>query len=490
MPFPVLSKTKFMHGMQCHKLLWTELHEPQLVPQPDEVTQHRFDQGHLVGHLAKGLFPNGIDIPTKDIAANIKMTKEYLSRQAPLFEAGISAGNIYSRLDILNPAGDGAWDIIEVKSAASVKDEYKCEVAFQRLCCEGAGLKIRKCSVARINTQYVKTGEIDPQQLFIIEDITDEVNGLIAGELRSRVEEILTVMRMQQCPDVAIGKHCGNPYECPLREICWAFLPEHHVFSLYYGGSRSVELFNRGICAIADIPEGTKLYEKQIIQRDCVKCGQPHINSEAICAFLRALQYPVYYLDFETFSTAIPLLEGTRPYQSIPFQFSLHVVKLPGAEAEHFSYLAEGKDDPRPRLLAELKKLIGDIGSIVAYNSGFEQQVLKDLSAVFPEHSAWVESLYPRIIDLLKPFSNFHYYHPDQKGSASLKKVLPALTGISHEDLAISDGQLAGIYYLDATYGDVSGEERRSIRQHLEEYCGLDTRGMALIVERLYAIIE
>ncbi len=484
MSLTVLSKTSFLYGLQCHKYLWTQLHEPQIIPPPDAAMQFVFDQGHKVGDLARSLFPGGLQMPTDDMATNVKATQENLSSGKTLFEAGILAGNIYCRCDILDPAGDGEWDIIEVKSATSVKDVNIWDVAFQRLCCENAGLKIRSCKVAYINNRYVRHGEIDPLQLFIIEEITSRVSEYSAG-LQEKVNEILAVMAQQQRPEVGIGPYCSDPYECPMQEVCWAFLPEHSIFDLHWGGKKCFEMYEKGIVQLRDIPAGYGLNGRQQIQVNCVTSGEPHVNREGIKSFLSSLQYPVYYLDFETFATAIPMFEGTRPYQQIPFQFSLHVVPEHGLEPVQSGYLAEGQGDPRPGLLAALKKSLGDKGSIVAYHAPFEKQVLAELAEAFPEYREWIEGLQDRTVDLLKPFSSFQYYHPDQKGSASLKKVMPALTGISYEGLAIDDGKLAGVAFMKAVYGSASPEARQQIRQDLEEYCGQDTGGMVEIIKRL-----
>jgi len=485
----LLSKTNFLRGLQCYKYLWTVVHQPKSIPSPDAVTQFTFDQGHEVGALAKILFPMGIDIPTGDFSANIRITRENMLSGRPLFEAGILAGNIFCRPDILNPVGTGEWDIIEVKSSTGVKDINIWDVAFQRLCCESMDMKIRACRVARINNQYVRQGEIDPQQLFTIEDVTERVNEYSVG-LSRRVDGMVSVMRRQQCPEVGIGSYCGDPYPCPLQPLCWQFLPEHNIFDLYYGGKKCFELFEGGVTGIADIPADYELNFKQQIQVNSVCGGEEHVDRQEIRSFLDSLQYPIYYLDFETFGSAVPLLDGTRPYQSIPFQFSVHVVPHIGGEVAHFSFLADGRVDPRPALAARLREVLGDSGSIVAYSAIVEKGVLSDLAGVLPQYRDWVDGLQDRIVDLLKPFKDFHYYHPGQGGSASLKNVMPALTGISYEGLTINDGRMAAAAYLAATYGETTESDKKGIRQSLEEYCGQDTGGMVEIIKRLIAITE
>jgi hypothetical protein len=484
----LLSKTKYITGLQCPRLLWMEIHEPGKIPKADTVTQYVFDQGHLVGELAKKLFPGGIDIPADDFMGNISTTRNLLKERKPLFEAGILAGRLYSRVDILSPAEEEWWDIFEVKSSTGVKEVHINDVAFQRYCCNQSGLDIRKCYLVSINRHYVKSGEIDPDGLFNIHDITDKV-AEASVDIQDRIEDMLEVIKQKDYPEMIIGPHCRNPYECLLTD-CWEHLPEHNIFTLYYGGKKSFEMYGSGIVAVGEIPDGYKLNDKQRIQQACVASGEPHIDREAICGFLSSLEYPLYYLDFETIGSAVPLFDGTRPYQNIPFQFSLHVVKDESSQPEHLAFLANGTDDPRPALLAELKNTIGNDGSILVYNKGFEEGILKELARAFPQYSGWVTDVSNRLVDLLVPFSGFHYYHPLQKGSASLKRVLPAITGRGYEDLDISDGQVASVRFLTATFGDMPEAEKAQVMDDLEKYCGRDTEGMIWIVEKLRELCD
>lgn len=484
----LITKSKFLYGIQCPRLLWLSVNRKELIPVPDAATQYKFDQGHLVGELAKKLYPEGIDIPSDNFMGNINRTKELLNLRKPLFEAGVISGNLFSRTDILNPVNDDEWDIIEVKSSTEVKDINLHDVAFQKLCWVDSGVRIRKCFLAYINNKYVKNGEINPRELFNVEDITEPVE-FKSLDIRDKISEMTGIINSSDCPEALIGACCSDPYECPLMDNCWAELPEHNVFTLYYGGKKSCELYDRGIVEIADIPKTCKLNDKQQIQLYCVSNDNVHIDKEGINEFLSGLKYPLYYLDFETFSTVIPLYDGTRPYQNIPFQFSLHIQDNPDGSLQHHWYLAEGNNDPRPGLLAALHKAIGDTGSIVAYNKAFEENVLKNLALSFHEYSEWIEGILPRFIDLLVPFRSFAYYHPSQHGSASIKKVLPAITGSGYEGMAIAKGDDASLAYLDIAFGNLSDEEKSQVRNNLLEYCGLDTEAMARIVEKLYRLI-
>ncbi|MFC1983352.1 DUF2779 domain-containing protein, partial [Chloroflexota bacterium] len=406
----LLSKSKYLNGLQCPKLLWMQINEPDKIRDTDPVTQYIFDQGHLVGGYAKKLFPGGIDIPQDDFMGNILRTKELLVERKPLFEAGILVKRIYSRVDVLKPVNEDEWDIIEVKSSTSVKDVHIDDVAFQKFCCEQAGLNINKCYLMHINNQYVKEGEINPEGLFTIQDISEDVDEAKRG-IYNRVEDMFEIISAPSCPEVTIGNHCKDPYECPLTE-CWDGLPEHNIFTLYWGGKKCGELFSTGVVTINEIPDSFKLNGKQQIQRSCVTNNEPHIDTDAIRQFLSSLQYPLYFLDFETVGPALPLFDGTGPYHDTAFQFSLHVVRNDGQEPEHYSYLAGGTDDPRPAFLEALRKVLGSTGSIIVYHQGFEEGILRNLVKAFPEYESWVNRLCERLVDLLAPFSSFHYYHP------------------------------------------------------------------------------
>jgi hypothetical protein len=480
----MLSKSRYLNGIQCPRLLWISCNEPERIPKPDAATQHVFDQGRFVGELAKKLFPNGIDIPQGDFMENIATTKELLAKRKPLFEAGIRSEKIYCRVDILNPVNDDEWGIVEIKSSTSVKDVHIDDVSFQKFCCEKAGLKIKTCKLGFINNQYVKEGEIDPTKLFVLEDISTRVEET-ADSIEERVFHLLQVISNKTCPEVSIGRHCLAPYECPLRAECWAFLPENNVFDLRGGKTNQFSLYEQGITSIKGIPDDIPLSKQQQIQKECVITGSVHVEKEEIRQFLSRLKYPLYYLDFETFGPAIPIYDGTRPYQDIPFQFSLHVVEDDASEPLHHSFLAERGEDPRPQILHELQRLLGSEGSIIAYNAGFEEGVLKELVEAFPEYSDWLEGILARMIDLLFPFTNFHYYNASQKDTASLKKVLPAVTGRGYEEMGIGAGMDASVAYGRIMYGNATGEEITKVRADLLKYCKLDTEGMIWILSEL-----
>jgi hypothetical protein len=564
-----LSKSKYLSGLQCHKLLWHYYNAKDKIPGIDAGTQAIFDQGHLVGEYARKIYPEGIEVG-KDLIeyksvvektyeilrsmgveigrpADLSTLKELTNRpRKPLFEAAFLYKNAYARADILVPIERGynrsptktfgdddslgsptsaikkadaenakirgdveslgspndpslrsglgddeflVWDIIEVKSSTTVKEINLHDLALQWYTYSGAGLTINKCYLMHINNKYVRDGEIDPKQLFIKEDVTDRVISLLDG-VEQNLEAMVNVVEQKNSPRIPIGPWCSYPYECIMTEVCWNFLPKHHPHTLTrLSSDKAFALIDAGVLNVLDIGKNVKLTDKQQIQIESIRTNRAHIEKEEIKAFLDRLEYPLYYLDFETVGSAVPVYDKTRPFEQIPFQFSLHIQKAPGSPLEHVGFLAEGREDPRAAFLAQLKKHLGTKGTILTYNAAFEKGRLNEATAIFTEYKKWNEMIQARIVDLLGPFRSFHYYHPDQLGSASIKSVLPAVTGKGYDGMEISDGGTASSEYLRVTFGEeVSKEESRRVRKNLVEYCTLDTMAMVDIVEELRKI--
>jgi hypothetical protein len=483
---PYISKSKFLQGIQCKKLLWAAYNAKDQIPEPGAEQQAIFDQGHEVGALAKQMFPNGIEVGegVTDLDETIRATKQALKLRRPLFEAAFAASDGYCRVDILTPVLDDAWDLIEVKSTTAAKDVHLIDLAFQTWVLTMAEVKIRRCFLMHINGDFVRNGPVNPKQFFTLVDLTNQVANL-SPTVEDSLDDMTKVIRLPQSPEVQIGVHCDDPYPCPLHDMCWKFLPEQNVTTLYRAGKKAFKLLDDGVVAIEDIPVTSRLTANQEIQRRAIMTGEPHIDRPAIVAFLIQLQYPLSFLDFETFGTAIPLFESVRPYQQIPFQFSLHVVRSAGAQPEHHGFLAEDGSDPRPEFMRRLQAALPDFGSVMAFNAAFEKGRLEECCDLMPERRSWYREVEPRIVDLLLPFRGFRYYHANQLGSASMKMVLPALTGRRYDDLEIKEGGQASLEFMRVTFGDVPDDERQRVREQLEAYCGLDTEGMLWIVEAL-----
>jgi len=480
----LLTKSRYTLGLQCLHHLWIKVNQKEKVLAFSDSAKAIIDQGNLVGELAKKLYPEGIDIPTDDFNDNIVQSETYIKQRQVLFEPGIMIDNLYSRLDILIPVGDDEWDILEVKASSSVKELNVHDVAFQRYCCLKSNMKIRKCFLVHLNKDFVKDGDIDVEKLFVKTDITEAVQ-IASKDIKKRVDNMKEVMSAKEAPPVNPEKFCKGYHDCFI-EGCWD-LPEHNVFELIRSGAKGIKLFNDGVLLIKDIPDKFKLSAKQQIQKDAVVSNKTNINVDEIKDFLGTLEYPLYYLDFETFNTAIPMFDGTKPYSQIPFQYSLHIQQEDGSISHH-SFLASTKD-PREDFVKSLKEVLGNSGSIVVYNEGFDKNRIIELATQFPDFKEWSEGVLSRVVDLIVPFRNLSYYNPSQRGGASIKKILPAITGKGYDDLAINNGGTASSEYFRVTFGEATDKDKAKVRKDLEEYCTLDTEGMVWIIDELRKLV-
>ena len=492
---PLLTKSKYINGVQCPAFLWLEINTPEKIPEPNAPTLHRMEEGTKVGEFATKLYSEGIAVPTKDFNENLAQTQILLKKRKPLFEPGFKFstpdGDTYARIDLLVPAEEDRWDILEVKSGTKVKPINVHDVAFQKYVCEKSGLKIRKCILCHVNNEFVKNGEIKPENFFVAEDVCEEVDELYGG-VENNIKRFFEVVKLKECPKVTPEDILTAEYSNVAIDEFYDSLPEDNVFEMIgWGPKKGIKIYQEGMIKIEDVPENFKMNEKQKIQRKCVIDGKCHSDKEKIKEFLEGLKYPLYYLDFETFNEVIPRFEGAKPYQQIPFQFSLHVVKKKGDKPEHISFLADGGGDPRLEFLEKLKESLGSEGDVVVYNEGFEKRIIKECIDTFPEFKEWGNGILNRIVDLLHPFKNFHFYHPNQKGSASIKKVLPIFSkDVDYDDLVIGNGEDASISYLKSHFEDTPAEEKAKIREHLERYCELDTWAEIVLVEGLREIVD
>ncbi|MCK5594048.1 MAG: DUF2779 domain-containing protein [Candidatus Aenigmarchaeota archaeon] len=483
----LLTKSKYMNGLQCPRLLWFA-HKKQL-PEISVSDLHRFSQGHDFEEYVKPLFPDGVDLNGMGFKENIDRTKELIGERKTIFEAGMMVGNLFIRADIIRPTDDDKWDLYEIKSTTKVKPQHMPDLAFQKYVLEKAGLKIDRCFLIHLNNEYVRAGDIDPKGLIIQDEVTDDVNKV--DGIETNAKEFHRIISMDTPPESCISKDCNKPYSCPLKPDCWKTLPENNVLQLtnwrvYW------QLLDAGIKDIKDVPVGTKLTAKDEILMTAVNNGTPVVIKDKIKTFLDSLNYPLYHFDFETFDTAVPIFDRSRPYQKMAFQYSLHIEAEDGT-TQHKEFLADGGCDPRPALLEQMKTDLDGTGDIIVFNKSFELSVMRKLAEDFPEHKTWLESAMKRVVDLADPFRSFYYYNPTQKGSYSIKKVLPAITGKGYSGMDISNGADASVLYF-LTHIRPNGDNdnlppKDKVRQDLIKYCCLDTEGMVWIIDGLKKLI-
>ncbi len=480
-----LSKSQFTRGLQCHKSLWLLKNRPELRSEPDAGLQARFDAGTEVGLLARRLFPGGAALEySSGISQNISTTRELINTGfQTIYEATFRHDNILAMVDILHK-GPAGWELYEVKSSTGIKDVFIADTALQYYVAAGAGINISRVFLFYLNNRYTRIGDLDLQALFKKDDVTHQVISR-QNSIRQQLADMRQTLEGTE-PDIDIGPYCTDPYECDFRPYCWQHIPECSIFDIAnLRTSRKFALYYGGTLQMRDIPPDFTLSDSMRIQIEAELTDREIINRSNIREFLTMVKEPIGFLDFETFMEPVPSFDFQRPYQQIPFQYSLHV--LSGGKLSHYEYLGEPGSDPR---IPFIEKLLVDAGScrtILVYNQGFEITRLQEMAADFPATAEKIETIISRIIDLMTPFRNRDYYVKAMCGSHSIKSVLPALIpGLSYDDLDIADGEMAMLAYagLAKTAGP---EEMKKIRRDLLAYCRLDTLGMVKIWEKLDA---
>jgi len=487
MPLYSLSKSTTMLGRQCTKALWLNKHRRELRAAPSAAQQAVLDRGTSVGLLARERFPGGIDCDPErkvDIPAMLAATSEGLRSGAPaLYEAAFLHQEVLVLLDILVREGDG-WTAVEVKSATSAKPHFVADAALQHHVITTSGLPLRRVLLMHINNTYVRQGAIDVHQLFHLEDVTAQALAQREGLIED-IARFKAVLDQPTEPVLSIGPHCHEPYTCAFRDHCWAHVPSPSVFDLPRISKEAYTLATAGTLAMGDVPPTTPLTYIQQRHVEAQRTGALLVDAPAVRAFITGLRYPLHHLDFETISDAVPLFDGTRPFQQVPFQYSLHVEEAPGATPEHHAFLAEAHGDPREAFVRRLLADIGPEGDIVVYNSSFETGIITALADAFPHHADALRGLLARIKDLLVPFRAGHVCHPGFGGSHSLKNVLPALVpGMGYGALAIQDGGTASNTFVRLLQGDPT-LDAHTVRQDLLAYCHQDTLAMVRLLEVL-----
>ena len=350
-----------------------------------------------------------------------------------------------------------------------------------------AGVPIKKATIVYMNREYVRKGAIDPQKLFVIEDITAQVkaNQAFIGTSLDQIREMLTGDR----PQIDIGVHCRDPYDCDFMDHCMEHLPAPSVLDLCGSSKIKWALYYEGHHEMAKLPLD-RLEPKQRFQLEAFIGKEQRIDSAGIRQFLDSLSYPLCFFDFETFDQPVPPFDGTKPYQKIPFQYSLHVIERKGAKPKHYEYLVEPGKDPREEIAKGLIEQIPADATVLAYHKSFEIGIMKNLKEWFPKYSRKLDAIVGNIMDLKDPFSQRLVYHWKMQGSASLKVVLPAfIPEMTYDDMEISEGSAAQEAYFDMCAASDPKELKR-IRKALLEYCKQDTLAMVELWKMLHKMAD
>lgn len=487
----MLTKSDYLKYTQCCKYLWLHKYRRDLVSEDAQAAMQRlFDEGYQVEEWAYKLFPGGVSAFDDDFEIAVKNTKKLVAAGTKvIFQPTISNWDLYCRADIIKlNAKTGEYDIFEVKSSTEVKDVHLIDLAFQKICFEKERIRIGKLFLVHINNKYVRNGKIEPGELLIRENVTDAVEDVIR-EVGLGIKDAQKVLENKNSePKVRILKQCHSPYDCVFTEYCWKNIPEDSIYDIAGGLSpKKLEtLLDMGILKMKDIPEDYVTNGNGLRHMRAVKTQKVFIDPEAIKRELAPLEYPLHFLDYETFNPAIPLFDGYKPYQRVVFQYSLHVKKSPKAKLKHYQYLSTEIEDPTDDLADSLSEAIGEQGNIIAWNKSFEAGCNNEMCVRCQKHADFFESINDRMYDLMQPFKKGYYVHKDFKGSASIKKVLPVLVPeLSYKALNIQEGGTASESWLKVANPELPPTERNQLAQDMLAYCRLDTLAMVEILEVL-----
>lgn len=470
-----LSKSAYLSYLRCPQEFWLEMNQPLFIPQPYSLEyEHLRQQGYAVQQLAKKLLRFR---PQNDLVVD--------------FERSFQTAELYARSDIVvTNAATGVLDIYEVKAAGSVKDEHYDDVAFQRHAAEQNGFSIGRCYVITMNSEYVRRGDIVPENIFVVTDVTDEV----AARMESTATQIKDAFAyLKTVPIPSLVDYCiKNKLDCNFIKVHFPGLPEYTVFDIaFLKNEKRRELLSQGIVSIIDVPDDFPLSTKQRVQVEAAKNGSVVIDKPEIFKRMDGWDYPLQFLDYETFSYAIPQFDGIRPFQQMCFQYSLHTIDQPGAEPRHDYFLSHGDDDPPRAMSASLKEAMSTgIGTVFVWYEPFEKTRNTEMAAMFPEYAAFYEEVNAKTVDLMKIFSDRLYIHPEFRGRSSIKKVLPVLVPeLTYATLGIGDGLTATIsWYRAVKWESMDEGTRQKVFDDLETYCELDTIAMVEIFNVLVGL--
>lgn len=486
-----LSKSKLISYRQCPRRLWLEIHRPEL--SQVDATQARFASGGQVGAVARHLYdPEGhgtiVEREATGVAAAVEHTRMLLNSPKPLFEAGLVGGGVLAFADVMLPEPDPSigWRMIEVKSSTNVKDYHREDAAIQAYAAGAAGIPLSTVHIACIDNSWVYGGESDYRGLLYETDVTSEVREL-EPDVRAWIADAQRVAGCDREPEMRIGPHCKNPFSCPFQEHCGADDPQPEYPSAWLPRVMKRELrqlIANGATDMRDVPD-TLLNERQLRVKRHTLSGRTWLRRRAAAALLSGHERPACFMDFESVQFAVPIWKGTRPYQQMPFQFSVHRLSCSGS-VEQRSFLDLSGSDPSQAFAEALITAVDGSGPVFVYNAAFERMCLRELGERVPSLAVHLDLINDRMVDLL-PIVRESYYHPSQRGRWSLKAVLPAIApDLDYASLdGVHDGSMAAAAYLEAVDLSTGADRKNEIERELLSYCERDTLALVRIHEFL-----
>lgn len=487
-----LSKTKLLAYRQCPKRLWLEIHRKDL--RADSLaTEAGFVQGNQVGDMARQVYdPKGtgqlIDVAVAGFAAAFARSNALLASAAPIFEAGFSAEGAMAFADVMLPvrkAGKRVWRMVEVKSSTGVKDYHRDDLAIQAFIARSAGVALTGIALAHIDSAWVYPGGGDYRGLLVERDLTEEAFGR-EDEVRTWISGAQVIAAKRKEPVKQTGSHCDQPYACGFLAHCQGQEPKAqypvHWLPRIQAKALKEHIEEEGVSELCDVPDDL-LSDRQLRVKKHTLDNTVFFDAPGAAADIAAYKLPAYFLDFETIQFAVPIWQGTRPYQQIPFQFSVHRLARTG-RLDQQSFLDLSGQDPSRGFAEGLIEQCGKLGPVFVYNAGFETARIRELAQRFPDLAPSLLAINKRVVDLLR-VAEQRYYHPSQQGSWSIKKVLPAVApDLCYSDLeGVQDGGMAMNAFLEAIAPRTSSLRKAQIEEQLLAYCGLDTYAMVRLWE-------
>jgi len=497
----MITKSNYVIGHQCQRCFWFKYNKYKDPSEDDQMAQQRMKDGDYVGEEVKKIFPEGKEIPFLggDYAKMHQLTKEAINSNIEvIFEGSFHVDGVFIRVDVMQRTPEG-WDIFEVKSSSSLKSIHKEDASIQwHILKRVKDLKLKDMYLITLDKTYKRGKELQLEDVFKKHFLTQYVESN-QEQTDMTLTNLKTVSQMDYPPEERVSATPNTKGKCTFNEHCWpkGLEKRNSIFKLYnLRSKKKFELLEGGIETFEDIVDIDSYSEIQQIQINSTINNKPVLNKEIIDDFISNLSYPISFFDFETFSEPIPRFKNQKPNERIPFQYSLHIQNKPNedvnTEENHFEYLGDFKNDPRPDIAKSMIENIPKSGSIITYYKPFEKGVIKDLSNFCPDIKEELLGLNERIIDLMIPFAKGGYYHPEFEGSFSIKKVLPALCKnndeLDYKNLNISNGGMASSAFREL--GNKSAEETKQVRKDLLKYCWLDTYAMYAIYNELLLIVD
>lgn len=491
----ILDDYDFVSGYTCFKKLWLDRNKPE--EKENNFNSSVIFNSHEVKEAAKGLLDKKSATVEKDWDKKtmVLKTKEYLEDEEVkvIFNATFDFYGLVSTVDMLKKEPDGSLSFYTVKSTTKYKDEYGIECAYKYFVATNCNVKVKSNWFLYINNSYVRKGNLDIKSLFLAEDLTGPSTFnyyVIEGELLKMIE----YLEVSDEQESNISMACEEPYECPFRKYCLSKLEKDNVFTLSGMFKKDkYALYDEGITSFKELYDAFGKNKIDLSKRclsqieTALKIKDEVLDKGAIRSFLNTISYPIYHLDFETVQFAVPKWDGSKPWEQIPFQYSLHIEHEDGT-IKHKEFLAKAGKDPRRELAERLCEDIPMGSFSVAYNMTFEKTRLKELAELFPDLKDHLMNIYNNMHDLMVPFKELDIYLDEMKGSYSIKHVLPAMCPgdpeLDYHALSeVHNGTEAQSAFLSLK--DKAPKKAETTRTNLLKYCELDTLAMVKVLDAL-----